>query len=409
VKFLLYSINYSPELTGIGKYNGNLAVNFASNGVNSHVMTALPYYPEWEIHKGFKNYWSKQQDKGVTVYRCPLYVPKRITTFKRLIHLFSFAVSSGLRLMTLLKLKPDVLFIVQPTLFCAPVALLYCKLTGAKSVMHIQDFEIDAMFGLGMMKQGLLSRLAKKVECWLMRQFDIVSTISYRMMENAKNKGVDVGKLYLFPNWADIDFVTPVVDGALLKDEWGFSVMDKVVLYAGNIGKKQGLEIVLEAAESLKTDCRLHFVVVGAGAHVDMLKADSVARGLSNIHFKPLQPWERVPEMLAMADIHLVVQKCGAADVVLPSKLTNILSAGGYAIVTAERETELGMLADKFPNIYERIEPENASLLIAALKRVLAQDLTSHNKVARDYAVEYLSRDKILSRFEQDMRVLCTD
>ena len=406
MKLLLYSINHSPELTGIGKYNGELAVDFASRGINTHVVTALPYYPEWEIHRGYKNGWSKQQDKGVTVYRCPLYVPKRVTTLKRLMHLFSFALSSGLRLLTLLKLKPDVLFIVQPTLFCAPAALLYCKLTGAKSIMHIQDFEIDAMFGLGMMKTGLLARLAKKAECWLMRRFDVVSTISYSMMANAKNKGVDEDKLYLFPNWADIDFVTPVVDGSLLKEEWGFAADDVVVLYAGNMGKKQGLEIVLDAAESL-SDSSIHFIMVGAGVHNEVLKADTLARGLSNVHFKPLQPWERVPEMLAMADIHLVVQKCGAADAVLPSKLTNILSAGGHAIVTAEQETELGVLADKFPGIYERIEPEDASLLVAALTKMLAQDLTSYNKVARDYAVEYLSRDKILGRFEEDMRSLC--
>jgi len=335
-------------------------------------------------------------------------VPKRVSTLKRLIHLSSFALSSGLRLLTLLRLKPDVLFIVQPTLFCSPAALLYCKLTGAKSVLHIQDFEIDAMFGLGLMKQGLIARVAKKAERWLMRRFDVVSTISYSMMENAKSKGVAERQLCLFPNWADIDFVTPLVDGAVLKKEWGFSEDDRVVLYAGNMGKKQGLEIVLEAAECLSTNKNIHFVFVGAGAHVDALKADAVGRGLLNVHFKPLQAWARVPEMLAMADVHLVIQKCGAADAVLPSKLTNILSAGGYAIVTAEKETELGVLADKFPGIYERVEPENASLLVGALnKLLLEQDMSVHNKVARDYAVEYLSRDKILGRFEEDLRELC--
>jgi len=408
MKFLLYSINHSPELTGIGKYNGELVTDFASKGIDTHVVTAPPYYPEWKVHKGYKNGWSKQQGKGVTVYRCPLYVPKRVTTFKRLMHLFSFALSSGLRLLTLLKLKPDVLFLVQPTLFCAPAALLYCKLTGAKSVLHIQDFEIDAMFGLGMMKQGFVARLAKRIECWLMRRFDVVSTISYSMMANVKNKCVADRQLCLFPNWADIDFVTPLVDGSVLKKEWGFSEGDRVVLYAGNMGKKQGLEIVLEAADKLKNDSQLHFVFVGAGAHVDTLKADAAKRGLPNVHFKPLQAWERVPEMLAMADVHLVIQKCGAADAVLPSKLTNILSAGGYAVVTAEQETELGMMADKFPNIYECIEPEDASLLVGALKKLLSeQDMSTHNKVARDYAVECLSRDKILGRFEEDMKDLC--
>ncbi|MEY8215163.1 MAG: glycosyltransferase, partial [Colwellia sp.] len=117
MKFLLYSINHSPELTGIGKYNGELVTDLANRSIETHVITAPPYYPEWSVHKGYKNGWSKQKNEGVTVYRCPLYVPKRVTTLKRLIHLSSFAFSSGLRLFTLLRLKPDVLFLVQPTLF----------------------------------------------------------------------------------------------------------------------------------------------------------------------------------------------------------------------------------------------------------------------------------------------------
>lgn len=83
MRFLLYSINHSPELTGIGKYNGELAANFARRGIDTYVVTALPYYPEWMIHAGYKNGWSKQRDGDVTVYRCPLYVPKRVTTLKK--------------------------------------------------------------------------------------------------------------------------------------------------------------------------------------------------------------------------------------------------------------------------------------------------------------------------------------
>ncbi|MEY8240370.1 MAG: glycosyltransferase, partial [Cycloclasticus sp.] len=117
MKLLLQSINHAPELTGIGKYNGELAPALAQRGIKTHVLTAPPYYPEWKVHDGFKNKYSRSQQNGVTVYRCPLYVPKKVNTVKRLIHLASFAFSSGLRLLTLLRLKPDVLFLVQPTLF----------------------------------------------------------------------------------------------------------------------------------------------------------------------------------------------------------------------------------------------------------------------------------------------------
>jgi colanic acid biosynthesis glycosyl transferase WcaI len=297
-------------------------------------------------------------------------------------------------------------FLVQPTLFCAPCVLLFCKLTGAKAVMHIQDYEVDALFGLGLMGEGKVAHLIKKTERWLMSKFDAVSTISYSMVENAKAKGVAADKIIFFPNWSDTEFVTPYTDGTALKEEWDFSKSDKIILYAGNIGKKQGLEIVLEAAQAFKEQGNLKFVLVGAGAHVDELKALASTMSLTNVFFKPLQAWERVPEMLALADIHLVVQKKGAADAVLPSKLTNILSAGGHALVTAESHTELGKLKGKHPGIYTCVEPECLTSFINGLNELLESDLITHNLVARAYANEYLAKDKILDKLVEDVHSL---
>ena len=121
-----------------------------------------------------------------------------------------------------------------------------------------------------------------------------------------------------------------------------------------------------------------------------------------------------------MADVHLVVQKKGAADIVLPSKLTGILSAGGYSLITAEQETELGRLCSNFPGIAERVEPEDTDAFIAGLTRVLnlvcaenhkgrraqrfaAQGSAAFNTVARQYALEFLNKDAVLSRFERDL------
>jgi colanic acid biosynthesis glycosyl transferase WcaI len=277
---------------------------------------------------------------------------------------------------------------------------------GAKAVMHIQDFEIDAMFGLGMVGEGKISGMAKKIEKWLMRQFDAVSTISYSMIDNAKNKGLHDSKLIHFPNWSDTDFVTPQTDGSQLRKQWDFAAEDKIIVYAGNIGNKQGLEIVLEAAKHFEDQPEVKFVLVGAGAYVETLKSMSAKLILTNVWFKPLQPWENVPQMLALADIHLVVQKKGAADAVLPSKLTNILSAGGHALVTAEPHTELGAIAEKHKGIFTCVAPENPSAFIAGLTDLLAQDLSTHNAVAREFAELYLAKAKILDQFVVDLENL---
>jgi len=110
--------------------------------------------------------------------------------------------------------------------------------------------------------------------------------------------------------------------------------------------------------------------------------------------------------MLALADVHLVVQKKGAADAVLPSKLTNILSAGGHALVTAEPHTELGQIANKHNGIYDCVEPENTAAFIKGLELILNRDLTTHNYVARQFAETYLAKNKILDQFVTDLNRL---
>ena len=407
MRVLLTSLNYSPELTGIGKYNGEMCPWFAAAGDDVTVLTAPPYYPEWKVHSGFSRLrYSRSMDAGVEVIRCPIYVPRSPTTVKRLAHLVSFAISSGLALFNPFRKTPDVLVVVKPTFFTVPAALLYCRITKAKSILHIQDFEIDAMFGLGMGGKGgkLLSKVAFAVERWLLSRFDAVSTISYSMIDRAQSKGVAKDKLIFFPNWSDTDFVHPDVDGKSLRESWGIKETDKVVLYAGNIGVKQGLELMIEAASRYVSRPEVRFFIVGSGAHVDELKALAAEMNLTNIEFKSLQEWENVPAMLAMTDVHLVVQRKGVADVVLPSKLTNILSAGGQAVVTAESQTELGRLAAEYPGIYSCVEPENIDAFCAGIDAQLLKE--GGNEIARHYAENHLNRDAILGRFRQDLHDL---
>lgn len=415
MKILINSLNYAPELTGIGKYNGEMCKTLTELGAEVKAIVAKPYYPEWRLHPDFSNYWySVNVDNGVLIYRCPLYVPKSPTLLKRLLHLFSFSVTSGVLLFWQGLKRPDVILVIQPSLVCAPMALLIGKLTGAKTVMHIQDFELDAMFGLKIYKRAnwRFKELAESIESWLLKKFDMVSTISHSMADNAKRKGVDVKKLTLFPNWSDVVFVNPHANGDPLRETWGFEKEHKLVLYSGNIGEKQGLEIVVEAAEMLKHDSKLKFVFVGAGVFIDKLKKMVSNKELSNVYFFPLVPWENVPQLLAMADIHLVIQKRGVSNAVLPSKLTNILAAGGNAIVSAEEGSELRYLSGKYPGIFQCIDPEDTSLLVSAITLMLEKEVLKYNKVAREFAINNLSRDKLLKDYYEHLYSLiqtCSD
>ncbi|HCQ2508004.1 TPA: colanic acid biosynthesis fucosyltransferase WcaI [Escherichia coli] len=380
MKILVYGINYSPELTGIGKYTGEMVEWLAAQGHEVRVITAPPYYPQWQVGENYSAWRYKREEGAAMVWRCPLYVPKQPSTLKRLLHLGSFAVSSFFPLMA--------------------------QLSGARTVLHIQDYEVDAMLGLGLAgkgKGGKVAQLATAFERSGLHNVDNVSTISRSMMNKAIEKGVAAENVIFFPNWSEIARFQHVADADVdaLRNQLGLPDNKKIILYSGNIGEKQGLENVIEAADRLR-DEPLIFAIVGQGGGKARLEKMAQQRGLRNMQFFPLQSYDALPALLKMGDCHLVVQKRGAADAVLPSKLTNILAVGGNAVITAEAHTELGQLCETFPGIAVCVEPESVEALVAGIRQALL--LPKHNTVAREYAERTLDKENVLRQFINDIR-----
>ena len=406
MRILVYGINYSPELTGIGKYTGEMVEWMAREGHDVRVITAPPYYPQWKVGERYSAWRYRREEGDATVWRCPLYVPKQPSTLKRLLHLGSFALSSFFPLMAQRRWKPDRIIGVVPTLFCTPGMRLLAKLSGARTLLHIQDYEVDAMLGLGLAgngKTGKVAQLATAFERSGLHNVDNVSTISRSMMNKAQAKGVAAEKVIFFPNWSEVARFQNVNDDEVisLRQQLGLPDDKKIILYSGNIGEKQGLENVIAAAEQLREQ-PLIFAIVGQGGGKARLEKMARERGLHNVLFFPLQPYEALPALLKMGDCHLVVQKRGAADAVLPSKLTNILAVGGNAVITAEPETELGQLCDRYAGIAVCVEPESVDALVAGVTMALA--MPKNNTVAREYAERTLDKENVLRQFMNDIR-----
>jgi colanic acid biosynthesis glycosyl transferase WcaI len=401
MKVLLYGINFAPELTGIGKYTAEMAAWLSERGHEVSVVTAPPYYPQWRVHEGYsgKRYTSETWH-GATVRRAPLWVPARPSGMKRLLHLASFALASVPPLLRQAASRPDVVLVVEPALFCAPAAWLAARLCGAKAWLHIQDFEVDAAFELGVLKGNTAKRVAGALERWLMRRFDRVSTISHRMLERTQAKGVDADKLRPLFNWIDLNAIRPRSRMSGYRQELGIGEDALVALYSGNMGGKQGLETLAGVARVLRKHAGLHFLFCGQGPQRASLEAQCA--GLPHVHFLDLQPAERLNELLCTADIHLLPQRAGAADLVMPSKLTGMLASGRPIICAAAPGTELaGVVA----NCGRVVPPENVRAMARAILDLasLPGQRADLGNAARYYAVANLGIDSVLGRFEQDL------
>lgn len=407
MKLLLYGINFAPELTGIGKYTGEMARWLANAGHEVRVITAPPYYPEWKVGAGYSaGRYTREVWHGVPVWRTPLWVPQKPGGLKRLLHLASFALGSFPALLAQWRWKPDVVWVVEPPLMCAPAAVVFASVRGTKSWLHIQDYEVDAAFDLGLIKGNALRSWVQRAERWLMRRFDRVSTISGRMVDRARAKGVAAELVVHFPNWVDISGITPLAAPSAYRAELGLAPDAVVALYSGNMGNKQGLEKLADVARLLQDDPRIQFVFGGNGSG----RADLQARcaGLANVRFLDLQPLDRLNDWLGLADVHLLPQRADAADLVMPSKLTGMLASGRSVLATALPETELGRVVTQDAACGFVVPPEDPVAMAEAL-RALAADPARRAELGangRRYAERELSQDVILRRFEAQLLAL---
>ena len=409
MKIIIYGINYDPELVGIGKYTGEMCAWLAKEGHEVRVVTAQPYYPDWKVWPKFSKWlYTRSMSDDVTIWRCPLFVPAQPRALLRILHLASFALTSIPALMIQVFWRPQVVFLVAPTLFCFPGALFLAKLTKATSILHIQDFEVDAFFGLDLVasqsKTSIFKRFAFYFESLVLSCFDLVCTISVEMMHRAQEKGVAPECLQFLPNWSEIARFKNIGPSQKLLNQLGVVQGNKkIILYSGNMGEKQGLESVVLAAQQLKARNDLIFLMVGEGASKYRLINMVEDLNLTNVVFLAIQSYEDFPSLLASADVHLVIQKRGVADAVLPSKLTNILAVGGNAVITADTSTALGKLPLNHPGIAVVVEPESVEDLVFGIEAALRMPYP--NQVAQDYAEKFLDKDRVLTRFFRELQV----
>ena len=412
LKILLYGINYAPEPVGIGKYSGELAKWLSDKGHKVRVITAQPYYPRWKIEKEYINRYCIKKNINLMVWRCPLWIPQKPNGLKRLLHLATFALTSLPILLLQKSWRPDVIITVAPAFFCAPNALLIKKICGqqTKTWLHIQDFELDAAFELGLLKGRFIRKLAERWEKRILRGFDRVSTISRSMLTKLKEKGVNNEHCIIFTNWVDLNEVIPHNGLKRIKNPYRlkFEIGDDkiVMMYSGSMNKKQDLNLLAEVILKLDNIPNLIWLLAGEGPiKHELVAATSHLRQV--IHL-PLQPADQINNWLNAADIHLLPQKAETADLVLPSKLLGILASGRPVIASSPMDSEIAELVNQAGIC---VEPGNSNAFVEALRRYIDKPnlRTKAGKQARTLAEKNFEINNILGGFERELADLVKD
>jgi colanic acid biosynthesis glycosyl transferase WcaI len=204
----------------------------------------------------------------------------------------------------------------------------------------------------------------------------------------------------MFPNWVDTDAIAPLPGPSRLRQQLGLGPERVVLMYAGNMGMKQGLELLPLLANHFASDRRIIFVFCGDGAYHAQLAG--MVRGAANVTMLPLQPFDRLNDLLNAADIHLLPQRPDAADLVMPSKLTGMLSSGRPVIATAAPGTQVALALE---SCGIAVPPLDKPALFAAVRTLADRPEMRHalGVEARAHAVEHLGRERVLERFEAEL------
>ena len=326
---LFAGINYWPELSGISPYTTGLAEYLANHGHHVTVITGFPHYPSWSVDPEYRGELRRTETiAGVEVIRRRHFVPSHQSVAGRGLYEATFFAHGLFSSPD----RPDVVIGVTPSLSGAALARIFAARWHVPYGVIVQDLMGRAAKQSGMAAGGLVAGTVSRFEAWTVARARAVGVVSPSFVPYLRSLGVRPSRIVDLPNWN----VRPAVPASAAETRerygWGSS---HIVLHAGNMGLKQGLEQVLEAARiSAMSEPLMRFVLLGDGNQREHLQ--EAAAGLANVQFLPSQSDDDYAAALAAADVLLISQRASVADMSLPSKLTSYCAAG-RPIVAAVR------------------------------------------------------------------------
>jgi glycosyltransferase involved in cell wall biosynthesis len=398
VRVTIVGINYGPETTGVAPYSTAIAEGLASRGHQVHMITGLPHYPEWRVADDYRHIRRADTGlNGVGLHRRRHFVPSTASARGRIRMEVSFARS----VLFSRWFSPDVVLVVTPALLSAAAVVARARVLGIPVGVVVQD-----VYGTGVVETGAMGGRAAaqvaRLETSVLNGATSVSVIHRRLARVLTDAGVDNAKLRVIRNWAHIEGGVQLGGNESARVRLGWKPDETVVLHAGNMGAKQGLENVVAAARLAAADDqapRVRFVLLGNGNKRRAI--EELAAGVPTLDIVDSLPDAEFRAALAAADILLVNELPGIGDMAVPSKLTSYFIAGKPIIAATDAASGS---ADELESSGAGVvvPPGDPQRLLDTVRRVAADQRLRENlgRNGMRYAEEVLSADSALNAYE---------
>lgn len=364
MRILLLCTGFAPEPTGAGPLNTEMATTLAARGHDVTVATTFPHFPQWAKAADYRGrHLATEDHRGVRVRRSECYVPSTPTPKRRIA--YDSLVSASIAVNAVRAPRPDVVMAVCTPLQLGLGAALLARRWKVPFVFHVQDLIPDSAVELDMLSNGRAIRLANTLADAVYRRANLITVIGPTMADAIERRGIARDRIEQLPNWVDTTWLVPGSPGTPFRAEIGATADDFVVGYVGNIGFKQRMATVIEAAAQF-TDPTVRFSIVGEGSDLPAVRDRAQQLGVTNVDFKPVLGRERLPEMLATPDVLVLHQAANVVDMVVPSKLLTY-AAAGRPVILAGHPRSAGSLFVEASGGGLVVPPEDPVALAAAI------------------------------------------
>lgn len=401
MRILLAGANYAPETTSVAPYTTGLAEHLACQGHDVVVATSFPFYPLWRWYEPPPRWRTRQRLNGVDVWRTKIILPTRRTATRRVLFDTSIAFASAVTALSIPKVNVTICLSppIQTTLIGAAIRFKLGKL-----VTLVKDLPTEAARSVGMLHGGAALHVGRAIEQSAYRLADHVVVISGAFSAYIQRLGVSSEKISEIPDWADLESIRPAKPDPRTRLRLGAGPKDVLILHTGNMGAKQDLSNVVDAAALVTTERRIRLVLIGDGPDRLKIAERIAAQNLKNITMLPVQESSEFPGVLCAADMLLINQAPDVIDSVLPSKLLAYMASGRPVLAAVHpMSTTASIVQEAGCGLI--VEAGRPQVLAAAIRKIAAEaanlpSMTAMGQRGRAYAEAHYDRGAVFGQWD---------